>query len=808
MAINYNWIQIYNWVRPNLQWKQKLPELYWTFDETTQSFKYKYNNTIYTINTSSGGGTSDHALLTNLAYAQSGHTGFEPTITAGTTGQYWRGDKTWQTLPTISTGNLTEATSSVLTITGGTNAVVGAGTSIQVKQASGTQDGFLSSTNWTTFNNKQNAYTILSTLGALANANGYLLNDGSGVLSWGSIVIPTQYWSRTGTILSPVTANDSVSIGSGVFTGAGLTGGYVYPAESVGAGAIAYFSGGRALTGGTNLAGGETRIGSYAISTGTGASFTSVYTAIIGSSGTADNTPTEKARFIENCLSIGATTWTDLGSNLLRLGEKRKVAFGGTAFSKLGGAIFSKATGGVSNPGLVIQHTGNSASSGAGGYITLCSHDGAAMGSGNILGGLSWHGMVNTTDGSTGAEIQAYCTENSTGSVQGTYLAFLTKNTTTSNLRNKLVLRDGKASFGNGANEATSNPSYVISINGTAAATIGLERHATRATAGSSLTISSGAPKSGETNLNGGDLILSSAISTGTGTSNILFYTATAGASGTTDRTPTKKWEINGAGYLNSLSDSWGLMLGAGSDASIIYDGTNMVINPKVVGTGCVSILGVGKVGTYTALRILNSDLSTVFDFKDNGSFILGNNNVVLDRSAGTYVTTVDTTTFDISSASGLFKVITTNQYAPHAIYRKSKTVTDSVGISFRLQDTSGAETIFGFLGASISADTGNKNGVMYISPFKNGSPINRVRIGYDDDLSEECFSFKNTNTYILDGSNVKKIELTTGGNIVATGDIKGGGFKSSDGSAGVSGSFSDGVFTITVKNGLITNIS
>lgn len=58
----------------------------------------------------------------------------------------------------ITTGNLTEATSSVLTITGGTGAVVGAGTSIQVKQASSTQSGFLSSTDWSTFNGKQNAF--------------------------------------------------------------------------------------------------------------------------------------------------------------------------------------------------------------------------------------------------------------------------------------------------------------------------------------------------------------------------------------------------------------------------------------------------------------------------------------------------------------------------------------------------------------------------------------------------------------------------------------------------------------------------
>lgn len=59
--------------------------------------------------------------------------------------------------PALTKGNLTEATSSVLTITGGTSAVIGSGTSVEVKQASGVQSGYLSSTDWTTFNNKQAA---------------------------------------------------------------------------------------------------------------------------------------------------------------------------------------------------------------------------------------------------------------------------------------------------------------------------------------------------------------------------------------------------------------------------------------------------------------------------------------------------------------------------------------------------------------------------------------------------------------------------------------------------------------------------
>ena len=61
--------------------------------------------------------------------------------------------------PALTKGSLTESTSGVLTITGGTSAVIGSGTTIQVKQASASQNGYLSSANWSTFNGKQDSIT-------------------------------------------------------------------------------------------------------------------------------------------------------------------------------------------------------------------------------------------------------------------------------------------------------------------------------------------------------------------------------------------------------------------------------------------------------------------------------------------------------------------------------------------------------------------------------------------------------------------------------------------------------------------------
>ena len=72
----------------------------------------------------------------------------------------------------LTFGDLTEATSSVLTISGGSGSVIGTGTSIQVKQASAGQSGFLSSTDWSTFNGKQPAGNYITALTGEVTATG------------------------------------------------------------------------------------------------------------------------------------------------------------------------------------------------------------------------------------------------------------------------------------------------------------------------------------------------------------------------------------------------------------------------------------------------------------------------------------------------------------------------------------------------------------------------------------------------------------------------------------------------------------
>ena len=54
-------------------------------------------------------------------------------------------------------------------------------------------------------------------------------------------------------------------------------------------------------------------------------------------------------------------------------------------------------------------------------------------------------------------------------------------------------------------------------------------------------------------------------------------------------------------GNVSHLKDNASAIFGAGSDASVYYDGTNLNINPKLVGAGILDILGTLQVDGYNA---------------------------------------------------------------------------------------------------------------------------------------------------------------------------------------------------------------
>jgi hypothetical protein len=128
----------------------------------------------------------------------------------------------------IITADLTEATSSVLTITGGTDAVLGTGTTIQVKQAGSSQSGFLSSTDWTTFNSKQdtitNPVTGTGASGQVAFWNGTSSQTGNSGLTWNNTTKTLSLRDSTdtyGSNIATVSFNTEISSPGSLFVNVG-----------------------------------------------------------------------------------------------------------------------------------------------------------------------------------------------------------------------------------------------------------------------------------------------------------------------------------------------------------------------------------------------------------------------------------------------------------------------------------------------------------------------------------------------------------------------------------------------------------
>jgi len=73
---------------------------------------------------------------------------------------------------TLTIGNLTDAGTAGLVVTGGTGAVIGSGTSLAQHVADTTHNGYLSSTDWNTFNGKQASGNYITALTSDVTASG------------------------------------------------------------------------------------------------------------------------------------------------------------------------------------------------------------------------------------------------------------------------------------------------------------------------------------------------------------------------------------------------------------------------------------------------------------------------------------------------------------------------------------------------------------------------------------------------------------------------------------------------------------
>lgn len=110
----------------------------------------------------------------------------------------------------LTLGNLTDAGTDGIVVTGGTNAVVGSGTSIAQAQASASQNGYLSSTDWSTFNGKPipnagdinpSTFAITNNQASATNVTGLVFTTHMAQVTYSVAISASSNLYEAGTIL-------------------------------------------------------------------------------------------------------------------------------------------------------------------------------------------------------------------------------------------------------------------------------------------------------------------------------------------------------------------------------------------------------------------------------------------------------------------------------------------------------------------------------------------------------------------------------------------------------------------------------
>jgi|GEM_PF-3530976 len=212
------------------------------------------------------------------------------------------------------------------------------------------------------------------------------------------------------------------------------------------------------------------------------------------------------------------------------------------------------------------------------------------------LQGLSPEGFIQSASGVSG---QANVSLNT--------LKTLTDGSDASSLHNhdsRYVQLGGANPTNLGGNGAFTNGDF--DFGGDADRTIQVDRNSS-AFDGSDLTIEAGGAKAGAADQNGGNLVLSSGISTGSGGSAIEFNTSSGSASGTNDVTANTKMVLTSNGRLGVGTTN--------PQAQLEVD----VKETSIVGTIIKAITG----QTHDLLQFLKSDGTILSSFDADGNLIL-----------------------------------------------------------------------------------------------------------------------------------------------------------------------------------------
>lgn len=252
----------------------------------------------------------------------------------------------------LTLGNLTAAGTDGIAVTGGTGAVIGSGTSLAQHIADATHNGYLSSTDWSTFNGKQPAGTYVTAI-TITSANGI-----SGSSSGGATPALTL---ALGTI-TPTTVNGITLSGSGSLANSSTS-------------SLTSFTG-SGTSSGTNT-GDQTTTGTsnrISVATGTTNPVIDISASYVGQAS------------ITTLGTIGTGTWA---------GTAIAVNHGGTSQTSYtdGQLLIGNSTGNTLAKGTITAGTGISVTNG-GGSITIA----ATGGTGTVTSVASADGSITVTN--------------------------------------------------------------------------------------------------------------------------------------------------------------------------------------------------------------------------------------------------------------------------------------------------------------------------------------------------------------------------------------------------------------------------
>jgi hypothetical protein len=187
----------------------------------------------------------------------------------------------------------TDPTPSGINVTGGTGAVIGSGTSISQHVADTTHNGFLSSSNWNTFNSKQNGDGDLTAIAALTGTN-------------------TIYYRSAADTWSPVTIGGNMTFSGGTLNSTAGGSGTVTTTGSPATGNLTKFSGATSITNG-DLSGNVTTSGTLATTIANSAvtyakmQNVSASSVLLGSSASGSGAPPSEIALGTNLSMSGST---------------------------------------------------------------------------------------------------------------------------------------------------------------------------------------------------------------------------------------------------------------------------------------------------------------------------------------------------------------------------------------------------------------------------------------------------------------------------------------------------------------------